>query len=799
MLENPLFIKEARKIMGREMKHPAMIRQYKQPNYNQTIDEPTKFIGIDFETDSITGDIMLLGVYINNYYYYYFKDDCDLLNKYCMWIKVAIDEGYTLVHWSEFDQYAVLKLFLSELSKEKRERCLNQYDRTIGGKFDTKLEEWIVEPLCKYDTVLKNEFIEFGISWAINKKIYNLYMKKEKMKRPLYVNMINMKPLIKGSLVKACDSHKLTFYTKMDEGFELNGKKYSYHIIDWDLFRNNEDYKKGVLESNKLDCRAVKELSDSYLKMFYKAFNKYPKTIFSSGTLAKMVLSILLSKKDYEDINLLNQFKYWGCDYDNDKRLLCDKLNILACECYSGGLFELFSIGSGECYIADITSCYPTTLSRLYDLRGSELLEGVGIPPKPKNGEYIFIRGTVDMPKEAIHTLNIHNPDYANVITRPYGLFNCSYVWEERQLAIEQGAVFSNEEYIIIKTKGILSPVAEASKSLVEYRIKLAKEGDNTNLIVKDAVNSMYGILIEGTKSYIFEDGNYNFNGFIAGQLYNPIYASLITAYGRIMLCTAMKHIRDNGGHLIQANTDSIHWEGKKSDLPIDFNTLAGPCGWRNEKVLGYFDEPKLQTDFISLAIGRYGGYDSKSNKFYTKLRSYVVNAKNTNYLKDVLMKYMNLDKCVSIPLVANELISPKLANTRLDYDIADVCLIKNRDKSLQVISTGGKRLSSLYTIANPIKIILSKFTDTEPYDAGMFRKSIDGNLIYIRNRALDISSEGKTRIDRRKDTYKKTNERPERKRYLKQYHKNRYYNMTEEQREKKKIRDREYKRKKRN
>lgn len=749
--------------MGRPIKHPSMIKTYTMPNYNCTTDKPLEFIGLDFETDALTGEIVLLGVFHNTYFSYH-KDDYDLLDVLCRWIKIASENNLILVHWTKFDQNAIAKLFLLKLPKKERIKAIERY-----GKYNATWEKdkWASPPLCRYETKIKNKNYEFGIVSVLAQKTLNVYIKNEKMLRPIFINIIDMNSLYKTTIEKASINQNLKYYDKMKEGFIYRKKTYSYHIINWDLFKTNENYKKGVLRSNELDARAVKDLAYKFSENFYKIWKVYPKNIFSSGSLAKMALSQELDKDDFESLNLIKQFKNWGYDKDQKTKELCDELHILACECYSGGMFELYAIGMGDAYIADVSACYPSAISKLLDLRDSEIIKGYGSPPTPKDNEIILIRGTVNMPESAIHTLNIHNPDYITVITRPYGTFKASYIWHERELAVKQGAKFFNEEYFIIKTKGLRSPLAIASDKLFSMRQELLKKKDISQSIVKDANNSCYGITIEGVATYALDDKeNIIFDGFKAGAMYNPILACLITAYCRIILCSAMILIRDNGGTLIQANTDSIHWKGKLEDLPKDFETIIGPCGWRDGKVKGYFEKPTLIKDFISLATGRYGGFDTEKNKYFTKLRSYIIDQDpKKHYLFNLLKEYENLKECQSIPLSSNQFISIKLSKVRNNLDLEDVCRIDKIVKDIRLISINGKRLSALSDLKNPIKKILSGFNKTKAYDASMFVKDHDRGIRELRELVLMKSKNIKAKGELRKELFKKYNQDPERKR----------------------------------
>src|SRR5690606_16067377 len=86
--------------------------------------------------------------------------------------------------------------------------------------------------------------------------------------------------------------------------------------------------------------------------------------------------------------------------------------------------------------------------------------------------------------------------------------------------------------------------------------------------------------------------------GYRAGEFFNPIYATFITAMTRIQLCRAALEIEKKGGKVALLMTDSIFWTGGKDLLPIDM--------YREKKTTGYFEKPKDYTDFLCLGSGRY-------------------------------------------------------------------------------------------------------------------------------------------------------------------------------------------------
>lgn len=760
---------------GRKLKHPAMITYYKSPKYNLTQDEPLKFLGIDFETDVNTGKIMLMGVWTpDNNYFYAYKDD--IFKELSFWILRAIKNEWKIVHWSKFDEDVIVKLFGENLTPQQQAVFMERAGK-INGKWSYRDHDWEIPPLCQ---IFRKNY-EFGIDSLIAKKNLSVYYLDDSHflhKTDVY----EISQLYQSNLESTCKKMGLDWYSKL-------GKE--YHIVDWSRFDNDPYFHDNVLLSNQLDCRAAKELADLAIKCFYDVWKAYPERITSTGTIGKMAFTKEISKEDYESINIQKQMKNWGYGKDKTTNRLINELLVLACECYKGGMFETYAQGySKECYIADISACYPAAMSTLLDLRGSKIEEGYGPPPTPEPHQMIFVRGTVDIPKGAIHTMAVHNPDKPAVTIRPWGQFETSYTWQEREFAKQQGAKFFNEYYIIVHTFGEKSPVAIGSDKLFAMRLDHMKKGLPTQYIIKIANNSQYGILIEGVERYKLNNNQeIEFDGYAAGVLFNPLLAAWITAHGRITLCTAMMHIKNNGGTLIQANTDSVHWAGSKDNLPEKFQTLFGECGWTKEKKRGFFEEPQLIKDFVSISTGRYGGFNVLKNEFFMKLRSYKIEIiKESNVLLEMLKKYKNDTLCQSIPIENNRLlISAKLASIRKNYSWSDIGLITDVLKEMK-FSLDGKCDSPCEGYDNPIPMLLSGLNETSPYCAQYFRRTINEEMKNLRQIYLKVSDSIPTEKEKKDIRRQKDKSR---KRLSREF-------MTEEQKMLTRFKDRERKRKSR-
>jgi len=80
---NSLFIgKDHLTMDGREIKHVALIKTFGMLSPNKTTDEPMQFIGLDLETNHITGELMLLGFWEDGKYKHYIDHFLSILYTY---------------------------------------------------------------------------------------------------------------------------------------------------------------------------------------------------------------------------------------------------------------------------------------------------------------------------------------------------------------------------------------------------------------------------------------------------------------------------------------------------------------------------------------------------------------------------------------------------------------------------------------------------------------------------------------------------------------------------------------------
>src|SRR6056297_2024817 len=693
--ENSLFIgKQHLSIDGRDIKHMALIKNFGRFGPNKTQDDSMEFIGMDLETNHITGELKLLGFWEDNQYKYYLDHFVSVLYKY---VRKSIYDNKRIVWWNRLDPFIIFKQFL--LAQEKTaqiERSMKMYGK-IGGRWDKKEGEWIVKPVVN---VIINDHLEFGIMTAIRSSIQFYIKDGDEVKTTWAYDVAGM---YMSGIEKEAGS-RFEWYSKVDK---------SAHLVDWVKFDIDGHYAENiVLKSNMLDARAVHDLAHETLNQFFKAFKHYPKNLISQGSLAR---SALVSQLKNMDLDPNEYGKRIGIKHHLDP--IVEQLGpkkakdffALITEAYSAGYIEAIRFGSAEkgAY-ADIASAYPAVIVKLYDLEGATYTSGKGTPKRAKKG-YTFVRGQITVPKDnTFNPITIKHPVHNSTNIRASGTYIASYTIEERDFMLDQGATFENESWVMIETTGELSPLAKVAKEFIDLRKRLLAEGDSAQYMAKIASNSLYGILFECVNTFeeetvtktdteVIEDSFYqdilkdyrnkiDFTGlerelkryfdtdywkirsmwhgktglssdvvkgeleergiyidadnpvdilyeinklyrtkkrykeskayevenvfkagYRAGEFFNPIFATYITAQTRIKLASASVAIEQNGGKVIALMTDSITWEGVPEQLPNNF--------WKEEKTLGYFEKPEVVTDIISLGAGSYEFTDDKGRQ----------------------------------------------------------------------------------------------------------------------------------------------------------------------------------------
>lgn len=256
---------------------------------------------------------------------------------------------------------------------------------------------------------------------------------------------------------------------------------------------------------------------------------------------------------------------------------------------YSGGRFELLKRGHFDnVYLYDIKSAYPYQMAQLPDYtRGEwhytdEFQEGV------RSGFYRCLvshfheRVSPFMVKES--TLNIYPNGYFEQYLTQNEIEMSIRLFPETEIEIQDGYYFEENE--------ILYPLQEEILRL--YKWKETEKDPDIKYCIKIILNSLYGKFIQTV-------------GGRSGRIFNPLWASEITANTRLMLIENSISCIDD---IIGYSTDSIH-----STVPIHFKNESF-----HDTNLGTFEEDAIgegvyiQSDVYSIDTGkkvktRYRGF----------------------------------------------------------------------------------------------------------------------------------------------------------------------------------------------
>lgn len=505
---NELFIgREHLSVDGPSIKHPSLISVYANVNSNKVKETPITLIGMDLETNHKTAELKLLGFWDGKDYEYHTSRFLDVFFAYC---KYANKNHHSFAYWNRLDPFVLFKQFLLETEPEDIKKAMERFGK-IGGEWSKEDGRWLVQPVVEVNF---NEEYYFGIKNVVRSSIQFFYRKKGGR----YLDTVwayDIAQLYENGLEKEAMS-RLPYYSKVDK---------TAHLVDWEKFETDSEYRELVLKSNKLDSMAVYDLGNIIQKEFQVAFGVYPNTIVSTGSLARSAVVASLWKKfglsfeaikkmpdnevkaklklvdeEIKSIGFINHFDRLVGQYGQETM---KDLYALTFEAYSGGYIETIRYGyAKEGCIADITSAYPSTIVKLLDLRNCTIEDGIGEPPHRENA-YVFIRGFVNIPIDVnYHPITVKHPIHESTNIRAVGEYYASYTIEERDYLLSRGATFSQEKWFVIQTEGKLSPLAESCQSFYDLRMKLRAENNSAQYMAKIAMNSLYGILFEAVDTY---------------------------------------------------------------------------------------------------------------------------------------------------------------------------------------------------------------------------------------------------------------------------------------------------------
>ncbi len=330
-------------------------------------------------------------------------------------------------------------------------------------------------------------------------------------------------------------------------GLNKSSKKYIKDVkindINGNLLNTSLDYwkkrEKDIIKYCIQDCVLTKKLGVLLIKSIEKVGLPLPKYLVSSAS---------LSKQYFRHNGFIPKISH-----------IPEKILQISYDCYFGGRFEIFKRGFFDnLYLYDIVSQYPSFIKDLLSLRDGLWKKGLWKDTKeiPKKQCYGYFKAKVNIPRDyKIPTIPI---SHKGVNKFPVGIIEKWFTWFDLDLirdyivSISKGYVFYESALCKSNPKNNHKPFKEKIEILFNKKRKLKGKIELEYNLVKICMNAVYGCFIETHKNYD-KEGNYELN---SGVLFNCVYASQITAFGR---WSVLKDIpRDKHNNVIAIHTDSI-------------------------------------------------------------------------------------------------------------------------------------------------------------------------------------------------------------------------------------------------
>lgn len=324
--------------------------------------------------------------------------------------------------------------------------------------------------------------------------------------------------------------------------------------INGNLLNTSIDYwnkrEKDIIEYCIQDCILTEKLGKLLIKTIEKNNLPLPKYLVSSASLSKQYFR----KNSYI------------CNVNHTP----EKILQLGYDCYFGGRFEILKRGFfDKVYLYDINSQYPNFIKDLPNLRDGLWQKTLFIPKEKCLG---YFKVKFNIPKEyKIPTIPVF---HKGVNKFPNGILKKWLTWFDIDL-IRNYIVKVYDGYVYHSKDITYKPFEKQIEHLFKQKQKLKGKNELSYNITKLTMNALYGCFIEQHKDYD-KKGNYDLK---AGILFNSVYASQITAFGR---WSVLKDIpKEKYNNIIAIHTDSII-----SDISLDkyliLNLEIG--NWNKEK-----------------------------------------------------------------------------------------------------------------------------------------------------------------------------------------------------------------------
>ena len=611
-------------------------------------DKSYSFNSIDIET--VDNELFIFGYVLDGKYHYSESDFYEVFHEFLL---ESIRNKKDILTWSRYDNTHILKMLLSKLNDENEIYKILRRVGKVSPIFSYKYKNFNII----LEKIIKDSFI-FKVNDGRNK--------------PKRLTIYNLKNLYNGGLEKVAKNYGLDYYSKLGE---------EYHIIDKKRYFSDNEYKKMVLLSNELDNKVIIDIAKIMLENFKKFTGVYPKTIFTNGSIARSYLLAYkeIKVKDLQFKSIFNKSKYFN-----------ELLNY-SMRAYHGGKIESYVLGYiKKAKISDETAAYPYALSQL-----PKLTNKVHYNTNTKflnNFFYAFIRCDIIIDNEKfIHPVIVKNPiNNANI--SPYGYIENVIITKiEYDYLIKNGIEVIVKDYYAIEHIENVFPYRNLVYYLFENRIKYSKTNMSVSEMFKTIINSLYGITFELTDIYKENNDEILWEGYRAGDFFNPVIASYITAFTRTYISEVSYNIIQNGGEVYLNMTDSIIFNG---EITLDV--------FSDKKELGKFETPTEINNVIILGAGRYEYKEEFTDKYVIKNRGFSVERKDKSF-------YSDYDISDEFTIITREFVSSFKATTK-KFNFRQMGHLLESDYVINPFNLGGKRVVENYNVD-----LNKEYTKTRP------------------------------------------------------------------------------------
>ncbi len=609
-----------------------------------------ELIGLDLET--IDNNLFIIGTYdeLNKYKY----TTNNFLDFFYNTLLEAVRSKKNIATWTRYDNTHLLKLILLSIDNEDIINDILNKAGKISAKWNRKGSFYEEPPL--YTTKYKS--FEINIEMIVRNCI--LFRIIDRYGKSRTVWSYDIRNLYTGfTIERATKDNNFTWYSKID---------ISAHIIDNSKFNSDKKYRDMVLESNKLDARAVMELGHAIQEDFNVLFDSYPKNLISAGSLARNAI-VAMSDKLKKPLKNLNIKSIIDLGNSNHLNLLDYSM-----QAYHGGKIDSYILGSiKNAKMIDISSAYPAEMRELKGFVNKNIIYAKG-KPKRSDYNYLFVKCNLYI-KESSETFStpfiIKNPLDNHSNLNAYGYLKEIVLTREEYKFVLDNLDKIDIEYIdhfYITSNNELMIYTDIIDILFKKRLeyKKAKLISLDNL-AKTIINSLYGITYELNELY---NNDLEIEGYKAGDFFNSVIASHITAGTRVKIAKMNNEILKRGGEVLLNMTDSIMYSNADvSDLTY------------KEKILGTFEFAEEITDVIVLGSGRYEYM--KDLKYVYRTRGFTAKTSGNSYYKEVLKNGGRISNSGFVTLHKSK---------TKNFTYKDIGLIYDNEYFLDPFNLGGKR-----------------------------------------------------------------------------------------------------------